>query len=39
LNSRIQEIEVGLQVVDCRVDLLAEGDVVELVEHGLVAGR
>ena len=30
------EIEVGLQVLDGRVDLLAEGDPVELVEHGLV---
>ena len=30
------EIEVGLQVVDSGVDLLAEGDAVELVEHGLV---
>ena len=30
------EIEVGLQLLDRRVDLLAEGDAVELVEHGLV---
>src|SRR5271165_4135373 len=30
------EVEVGLEVVDRGVDLLAEGDAVELVEHGLV---
>src|SRR6516165_6995470 len=30
------EVEVGLQVLDRRVELLAEGDAVELVEHGLV---
>ena len=30
------EIEVALQLLDRRVDLLAEGDLVELVEHGLV---
>ena len=30
------DVEVGLQVVDRRVDLLAEGDAIELVEHGLV---
>ena len=30
------EIEVGLQVVDRGVDLLAEGDAVELIEHGFV---
>ena len=30
------EIEVGLQLLDRRVDLLAEGDAIELVEHGLV---
>jgi hypothetical protein len=30
------EVEVGLKVLDCRVDLLAEGYAVEFVEHGLV---
>src|SRR3974377_287010 len=30
------EVEVGLEVLDCRVDLLAEGYAIELVEHGLV---
>ena len=30
------EIEVGLEVVDRGVDFLAEGDPVELIEHGLV---
>ena len=30
------EIEVGLKLVDCGVDLFSEGDAVELVEHGLV---
>jgi hypothetical protein len=30
------EIEVGLQVLDGGVDLLAEGDAIELVEDGLV---
>ena len=30
------EIEVGLKVIDRGVDLLAEGDAVELVEHGVV---
>jgi hypothetical protein len=29
-------IEVGLQVLDRGIDLLAEGDAVELVEHSLV---
>ena len=29
-------VEVGLQLVDGTVDLLAEGDAVELVEHGAV---
>ena len=30
------EVEVGLKVLDRGVDLLAEGDAVEFVEHGLV---
>ena len=30
------EVEVGLQVDDRLVELLAEGDAIELVEHGLV---
>ena len=30
------EIEVGLQVIDGRLDRLAEGDAVELLEHRLV---
>ena len=30
------EIEVGLQVLDRLVELLAEGDAIKLVEHGLV---
>ena len=30
------EIEVDLKVVDRGVDLFAEGDPIELVEHGLV---
>jgi IS30 family transposase len=29
-------VEIGLQFVDRRIDLLAEGDAIELVEHGLV---
>jgi hypothetical protein len=29
-------IEIGLQLVDCAVDLLAERHAVELVEHGAV---
>ena len=36
MNSRILKIEVDLQILDRGVDLLAEGDAVELVEHGLV---
>ncbi|ARS55504.1 hypothetical protein BC427_04915 [Ralstonia solanacearum FJAT-91] len=31
-------IEIGLQGVDRCVDLLVEGDSIELVEHGLGAG-
>ena len=30
------QIEIGLQLVDRTIHLLAEGDTVELVEHGLV---
>jgi hypothetical protein len=30
------EVEVGLEVLDRLVELLAEGDAIELVEHGLV---
>ena len=30
------EIEVDLKVIDRGVDLLAEGDAVELIEHGFV---
>ena len=30
------EVEVGLEVLDRPVELLAEGDAIELVEHGLV---
>src|SRR5208337_3646807 len=30
------DVEVGLQVVDRRVELLAEGDAIELVKHGFV---
>ena len=29
-------IEVGLQAVDRRAELLAEGDAIELVKHGFV---
>jgi hypothetical protein len=29
-------VEIGLQIVDRRVDLFAEGDAIELVEHGFV---
>src|SRR5262245_35168031 len=29
-------VEVALQLADCLVKLLAEGDAIELVEHGLV---
>ena len=29
-------IEVGLQLVDCRVEFFSESDSVELVEHGFV---
>jgi hypothetical protein len=29
-------IEIGLQLVDAAVDFLAEGNAVELVEHGFV---
>jgi len=32
----LPEIEVGPQVVDRSLDLLAEGDPIELIEHGLV---
>jgi hypothetical protein len=30
------EVEVGLEVLDRLVKLLAEGDAIDLVEHGLV---
>ena len=30
------DIEVGLQLADCRIDLFAEGYAIELIEHGLV---
>ncbi len=29
-------VKIGLQLVDRRIDLLAEGDAIELVDHGLV---
>ena len=29
-------VEIGLQLVDRRIDLFAEGDAIELVEHGFV---
>jgi hypothetical protein len=33
---RHPDIEILLQFADRRIDLLAEGDAVELIEHGLV---
>ncbi len=33
---RYPAVEIGLQLVDAAVDLLAERDSIELVQHGLV---
>jgi hypothetical protein len=30
------DVEVGLQLADCCIDLFAEGDAIELIEHCLV---